>query len=222
MPAKLRKLQKKSKTPAGLQARRAKGDLESQLESLQVGSVNPTTDNENRDECKALLGAKINIGDEAEMKKEAKSSLGQALKEDEFYVEKDRGTIVVGNQVGLHYAGLPNEVASLEKLAQSEREKLARLKLSKDSLESRLNVLTLSIKSHTGVRNRFLSTYNRDILECPTDKDHKLIHEGNAGVHGGDVVADSLLYEGPNARDDFKSFESLYGLDPAIVGRLSK
>jgi hypothetical protein len=52
-------------------------------------------------DCDAILVASSEVGGEEEMKTDAKSTLGQALEEEELCVEEVRGELVVGNRRGL-------------------------------------------------------------------------------------------------------------------------
>ncbi|KAN0070839.1 hypothetical protein V8E54_011004, partial [Elaphomyces granulatus] len=58
--------------------------------------------------------------------------------------------------------------------------------------------------------------FKRDKLGNATEADRDLIRAGSDSAHGGDCVTDSSLY-GANGRRDTSTFETLYGLHPAIV-----
>ncbi|KAG0137738.1 hypothetical protein HOY82DRAFT_473006, partial [Tuber indicum] len=72
------------------------------------------------------------------------------------------------------------------------------------------------------LRNRFISTFKRDVLKCGTAQDKTLISEGNEFAHGWDARADARLYSGANCRRDVNAFERLYGLSPETVERIAE
>ena len=86
--AELRKLKKKE----------SKGSLQqkNQTPSKSVAIEVPV--------CDAILVAESNVAGEKEMRRDAKSSLGDALETGGLYVEKVGGGIHVGNLRGLEYA----------------------------------------------------------------------------------------------------------------------
>ncbi|KAI9783424.1 MAG: hypothetical protein M1816_001398 [Peltula sp. TS41687] len=62
------------------------------------------------------------------------------------------------------------------------------------------------------IRNRFFSTYRRDVAEVPlSQSDYQAIHEGDILAHHGDPITDARLYE-ENLRFDDEIFTALYGL----------
>ena len=72
------------------------------------------------------------------------------------------------------------------------------------------------------MRSRFISTFKRDKVGCTTESDLSIIGEGNTLAHGGDAVADTLLYTGIKKRSDHDVFEKLYGMHPGIVMTIGK
>ncbi|KAK2752818.1 hypothetical protein FQN55_005950 [Onygenales sp. PD_40] len=74
-----------------------------------------------------------------------------------------------------------------------------------------------SVADLKDVRNRFISTYKRDVLGIETEADKVMIRRGNRFVHGGDCKRDADLYEAPAQRRDFKVYMKLYGLQPGNV-----
>ena len=45
------------------------------------------------------------------------------------------------------------------------------------------------------------NTYKRDVLKNDTDADRRIIASGSASAHGGDAVADALLYSTNRAQE---------------------
>ncbi|KAK2791953.1 hypothetical protein FQN52_004395 [Onygenales sp. PD_12] len=74
-----------------------------------------------------------------------------------------------------------------------------------------------SVADLKDVRNRFISTYKRDVLGIETEADKVMIRRGNRFVHGGDCKRDADLYEAPAQRQDFSVYMKLYGLQPGTV-----
>jgi hypothetical protein len=58
-------------------------------------------------------------------------------------------------------------------------------------------------------------------LKSHTDYDRRIIASGNASAHGGDAVADGLLYE-HGTRSDYLVYKKLYGIDPRVLGGISE
>ncbi|CUS11349.1 unnamed protein product [Tuber aestivum] len=221
MSSKHRRLQRECKEK-GLSAGGKTKDLIKRLESkMREDSAGPAETVGEGAECAAILVTETAIAEEEMMKGLAKEALEVALNEDDLCVDGDNnGNMFVGNKVGLRYAVSPAKVAKLEQKSKQLKEKIHDLKSDTALLEGRVRLLSLSPQSHNSVRHRYISTYNRDIRRTPTDTDFKFIQLGNQEAHGGDAVADCLLYTETNPRDDFASFIELYGLHPDVVGRL--
>ncbi|KAG0133430.1 hypothetical protein HOY82DRAFT_641116, partial [Tuber indicum] len=102
------------------------------------------------------------------------------------------------------------------------KEKIASLELHNATLEDHIKVSQNSDRDQSRLRNRFISTFKRDVLKCGTAQDRVLISEGNECAHGGDAKADARLYRGPSGRRDVDAFETLYGLSPETVERITE
>ncbi|PUU78634.1 hypothetical protein B9Z19DRAFT_898149, partial [Tuber borchii] len=74
------------------------------------------------------------------------------------------------------------------------------------------------------MRDRFISTYRKNKLHNSTRKDRRIIAEGNATVHGGDIISDVSLYfsqaTSPQRRNDPAVFKKLYGIHPSMVAQI--
>ncbi|KAA8893516.1 hypothetical protein FN846DRAFT_1025664 [Sphaerosporella brunnea] len=147
------------------------------------------------DDDDAILVTRLELGEEEEMKQDAKDALGQALQEEELHVEDVRGEIFVGNRRSLSLAA-PKD-----------------MKIS--SLEDRVSSLTSSLDAYKLLRHRFISAFKRDKLASATEADKRIIGAGNAWAHG-----DALLYTGTGGRTDVKAFQKLYGMSPWDVQML--
>ncbi|KAF8424059.1 hypothetical protein EV426DRAFT_717055 [Tirmania nivea] len=175
--------------------------------------------------CDTILAVESNVGDEKAMKDDAKISLRNALDTDDLYVETVGRDLCIGNLQGLEYARYRSERNHFEErlAALEEREILKDVKIA--SLEDRVTNLTVSLDSYHVLRNRFLSTFKRDKLGNATEADFRLISEGegNNWAHGGDAIADALLYQKQRSycRRDVSTYKRLYGLDPARVLEIS-
>jgi len=176
-------------------------------------------------ECDVVLAARVDIGGEEEMRQSGKDALQQELVTQELEVEEAAGKLVVGNRRGLSLAG---RLAALEMkntvqdvINASLQEEVAALKTDITSLHGQVAGLTASVEAYKAVRNRFISSYKRDVLKSDTDCDSRIIASGNLSVHGGDAVADALLYE-HGARSDYHVYKKLYGIDPWVIGEISE
>ncbi|KAG0133437.1 hypothetical protein HOY82DRAFT_641135 [Tuber indicum] len=100
------------------------------------------------------------------------------------------------------------------------KEKIAALELHNATLKDHIKVSRNSDRDQSRLRNRFVSTFKRDVLKCSTTQDRTFISEGNECAHGGDAKVDARLYRGLNGRRDVYAFEKLYGLSPETVERI--
>jgi len=112
----------------------------------------------------------------------------QALRNDDLTVEEAGGELVVGNRRGLNLAGLPVRIALFQAQNASQDQKIA-------SLQAQNASLTSSLPSYKILRNRFISTFKRDVLNNATE-DKRIIAASNTLAHGGDAAADAMLYQG--------------------------
>ena len=187
--------------------------------------------------CRAVLSARSKVGEDEEMKEDAKDALGQALREEDLYVKDVRGELFVGNRGGLCLArtfaevqAIKNELSRQNKKHEDEmalqKEELSRQNKKHEDKNTRLTTKVLSLavssKDHMQVRNRFISTFKRDKLKTANPSDYEIIWEGNLAAHGGDAILDAALYISLNKRSDIDTFEKLYGLTPVQVSRISE
>ena len=66
------------------------------------------------------------------------------------------------------------------------------------------------------------TAFKRDILKTVIDVEKEIIRGGNLRVHGGDVIMDAQLYEGPGGRRDMGAYKKLYGFRPLWVLTISE
>jgi hypothetical protein len=182
-------------------------------------------------ECDAILLTRTDIGDPEDMKSDAKSAFAAALNQEQLEVEVVGDKFCVGNRRGLDLADLgvrfrliEEEIVVLKEDNVALKEDNVVLKVKVASLEDRVTSLTVSLAVYKLLRNRFISTFKRDILENADEKDHRIIANGNEWAHGGDAVVDAQLYSGDLAdpRRDVAAFKQLYGLHPLFVMTISK
>jgi len=120
------------------------------------------------DVCGARLATHAEIGEEQEVITSAMGAFRQALQNDDLTVEEAGGEWVVGNRRGLNLAGLPARIALLQAQDASQDQKIA-------SLQARNASLTSSLPSYKTLRNRFISTFKRDVLNNATEADKRII-----------------------------------------------
>jgi hypothetical protein len=176
-------------------------------------------------ECDAVLATKIDIGGEEEMRQSGKDALQQELVTRELDVEEAGGKLMVGNRRGLSLAGrlavLENTVVELKTKSAEQDATIAAQDARNASLEGQVAGLTASVDAYKSVRNRFISTYKRDVLQNDTAADRLIIAAGNVSAHGGDAVIDALLYK-QGARSDYSVYKKLYGVNPGTVEFISE
>ncbi|KAI4107971.1 MAG: hypothetical protein L6R37_001253 [Teloschistes peruensis] len=99
------------------------------------------------------------------------------------------------------------------------KSKLNELKTQNENIDARITCLELRSPRFLAVRRRFLDVFERELLHFPAP----WVHTGNAGInsandmaHGGNAVADALVFEMDHRRD-FYTYRMLYGLDHVQV-----
>lgn len=104
------------------------------------------------------------------------------------------------------------------------KSKLNELKTQNENIDARITCLELRSPRFLAVRRRFLDVFERELLHFPAP----WVHTGNAGInsandmaHGGNAVADALVFEMDHRRD-FYTYRMLYGLDHVQVLELCK
>ncbi|KAA8893635.1 hypothetical protein FN846DRAFT_923541 [Sphaerosporella brunnea] len=183
-------------------------------------SLPPPAEDDYSTECDAILVTRSELGEEEEMKQDAKDAPGQALQEEELHVEDVRGELFVGNRRGLSFANYKVDQADLRARVDAQDKKIASQDIKIGSLEDRVGSLTSSLDAYKLLRHRFISAFKRDKLASATEADKRIIGAGNAWARGGDAVVDALLYTGTGGRTDVKAFQKLYGMSPGDVQML--
>ena len=89
------------------------------------------------------------------------------------------------------------------------------------NLNTKINILAPESASYLALRNRFFSTYRRDILGSVNSKDCDAIPLANKKAHAGHVITDRRLYENGTRFDD-ETFQDLYGIHWARVHQIGK
>lgn len=158
-----------------------------------------------------------------------------------------RDGLFVGNQHGSAYARLKTEMDAMKsRLTAVERDnrelkagirelKASSRELKAGSRELKQGNRELNDNNNTEIearisaleegfytpRNRFLSTFKRDILKTATPAE-VMIKEERACANRGNALWDAELYEKPIGRTDFGTYKALYGLHPAVVRTICK
>ncbi|KAG5296753.1 hypothetical protein I7I48_05670 [Histoplasma ohiense] len=147
----------------------------------------------------------------------AEEALLDSVNKEELQFTMVNGNPIVTNTRALKYAESHFNRPILEDRLNATESRLSDIENKLELAECRISDLEKSVFDHKAVRNRFISTYKRDILSDDTEKDKVTIKTGNHFVHGGDCKRDAELYEAPALRRDFDIYIKLYGLHPGIV-----
>ncbi|WEW58687.1 hypothetical protein PRK78_004155 [Emydomyces testavorans] len=125
----------------------------------------------------------------------------------------------------------PRGYSTLERIGDLEQQ-MQRANNREERREKQLERMAQQLAHHTAeiailkessegfrkIRNRFISTYRRDVRQLePVEM--KTITSGNAAAHNGDVIADASLYK-LGIRRDIDIFSDLYGISPERAFKL--
>jgi len=205
--------------------------------------------------CDVILAVRIRIDADEVMKSNAKDSLLHAFKE--LLLSSPPEQICIGNPLGL---GILAELNSLreqlatkapssgqhprtsalteknpEAIATSRDTRMTNLMVPHEQAnsteEAHIRILTSGNEAYQRIRNRYISTFKRDSLDCKSTEDQRIIIAGNDRAHGGDAAVDATLYFMPRGRlvplvfkerlDPFV-FKGIYGVSPEIVQNISE
>jgi hypothetical protein len=176
-----------------------------------------------------LLAAPVQPQDDDTTVRSAKDALKFALETEPLSVIREGDELFVANkrserylQVTLRYEQLASKVEMLEKEVSSLHHRDEAQQLEITSLTTMIDHLKEQNAKQRLIRNRFLTFFKRDIGKDLTSEDNRVIRDGNALAHDGDVWSDSLLYSPPNPRRDMSVFIQLYGVDPATISHIRK
>ena len=103
------------------------------------------------------------------------------------------------------------DISGLHKKNAAQEQDISSLTDEVARLREEMEVLKMGAEGFDGVRDRFISTYKRDVLDNADQHDRRVITKANVVVHSGDVLMDARIYKKRIRRDD-ETFESLYGL----------
>jgi len=109
------------------------------------------------------------------------------------------------------------QITSLQSKITSDVETNCSRDATISSHDAWIRTLISGNESYRSIRNRYISTFKRDVLREVSDKDKAIIDSGNQNAHGGDVEVDASLYNIPEERSDHEVFQQLYGLFPKTV-----
>ncbi|CUS06960.1 unnamed protein product [Tuber aestivum] len=172
--------------------------------------------------CDAILVTKSTVGEDDDMKTEAKEAFEKELQKEELEVDRVRGEVCVGNRRGLNLAGMKAKLDMHESKIDLLETRTKDLESEAKELRARVTTLSLAAQDYKQVRRRFISTFKRVKLpDQMEESDYDIIRDGNSIAHGGDAAVDALLYEGIGGRKDIYAFQQLYGLHPSDVRRIT-
>lgn len=189
-------------------------------------------------QCLIATSIPVDVQDPLEM---ARQSLQNAAQDDPLQEENlHDDTTAITNEHGTFWTRTERDHASLREEFRSQTNELRSitdsLRIKTDQLDvktnelervtAQLNVKTNELEKVTAgfrdFRNRFISTYKRDVLNQIEDSDRHFIKLGNVVAHAGNVKRDAELYSGLNARRDILVFRKLYGILPANAITIGK
>ena len=98
--------------------------------------------------------------------------------------------------------------------------KIKNLENQVQQMSNQMQHMSHASNGYLKVRQRFLSTYRRDVLGDVSETTAAVIRAGNRAAHDGDAVCDAGLYETQVRRDE-SIFIKLYGMRAAQVTSLS-
>lgn len=88
--------------------------------------------------------------------------------------------------------------------------------------EKKLQAVMGASDGYMRIRNRFVETFQRDVLQRPVDQQAMaVIYAGNEAAHAGEAVMDVLLYK-RGLRDDKYMINEIYGVDADVITKRSK
>jgi hypothetical protein len=160
----------------------------------------------------------------------ARSTLQAALDNATYGQTGDR--LVYGNTLGLELIAERDEARlklnSLEAKVTGQMENITKLEGKVTKLEekasehqTRIQQLTAACDGYLAIRQRFLDTFRRDILNDPYAKGTPTIRAGIAAARDGDAVTDASLYT-TGSRTDESLMSKVYGMSSGQVFSLSK
>jgi hypothetical protein len=91
------------------------------------------------------------------------------------------------------------------------RDDVATLKNTVKIHEQKLSVLVTQHQGYLTIRQRFIDTYKRDVLQARPQATFHNIQAGNRAAHGGDAVTDAYLYSA-GLRQDETIFMRMYDI----------
>lgn len=154
---------------------------------------------------------------------DAKGNIQRILRNDDLSTEAIHDGIFVGNPAGLKHARdttllgeFMGRVRSLESTVRQHEGTIKQHEGTIKQHQSHIQALERSSPGFSACRNRFLSTVKRDKFGTASQSDYSNIATGNSVVHGGNCAFDASLYQ-TRSRQDFATYERLYGLHPGVV-----
>ena len=119
---------------------------------------------------------------------------------------------------GFKMSVLQEKVQGLEEEMKGLKEHLQTQEHEINKLQSATGQLASAFHGYLDIRNRFIETFRREILDLPPSR--SAIIAGDFEAHNGDAAVDYLLYT-RGLRKDTGVMQILYGLTPEQVSTLS-
>ncbi|GFN15992.1 coiled-coil domain-containing protein [Aspergillus tubingensis] len=177
-----------------------------------------------------------------------KRSLSEFLEGDELFVEAERDEMITVihsevdqlrkdiEKLGVELAGTKQELAGTKQELSEFQQELAGIeqRLAESQHASDQFGLQARAQFSNGfidIRDRFLSSFRRDVLNDTAVETQRLIRIGNVRAHGGHFKADASFYEEDSRyldeggkihppRNDRDTFVLLYGVDPSLAKKI--
>jgi hypothetical protein len=141
-------------------------------------------------------------------------------------------TLVYGNSLGHNvlkeqeehrrqFKAMSSKIDSQDSKIDSQDSKIDSQDRRIADLEAQLKVVKGASEGYLQIRQRFLDTFRRDILQVPEARWAPSIAAGNRAAHDGDAVTDASLYE-TGVRHDVSLLFKIYGLNDSQIIKLSK
>ncbi|GLB09405.1 hypothetical protein AtubIFM57258_005324 [Aspergillus tubingensis] len=128
-------------------------------------------------------------------------------------------------------AGTEQRLAGTEQRLAGTEQRLAEFQHASDQFG--LQARAQFSNGFIDIRDRFLSSFRRDVLNDTAVETQRLIRIGNVRAHGGHFKADASFYEEDSRyldeggkihppRNDRDTFVLLYGVDPSLAKKIGK
>lgn len=97
---------------------------------------------------------------------------------------------------------LMSDVRRLGARSTNQRTEMENMTSKIADLETKLDIIAQESNSYLVLRNRFFTTYCRDIIGTISKTDREVVPLGNKKAYGGNITTDRRLYENGTRFDD--------------------